>query len=221
MVVLPDFQQTLNSIMRLLHNGTPMQFCLAVRRCLQQSGTTLRWKFPRSTRRCSDHRMDRPIPRPLLVIADSRGRVRCWDAIRKWPYMRDVLALCSTSTPQQYRDYLRERKIGAIVAGDDHIDMRPALEALNKDYGVKTVRVDSGGTLNSVLLQAGVVDEVSVLVHPYLAGGLPDPTMFDPHKAGFNDLQVPLAHVHTEVMGNGIVWLRYLVEKTGTGIPER
>jgi hypothetical protein len=22
-------------------------------------------------------------PRPLLVIADSRGRVRCWDAIRK------------------------------------------------------------------------------------------------------------------------------------------
>ena len=162
-----------------------------------------------------------PDPRPLLVIADSRGRVRCWDAIRKWSYMRDVLALCSTSTPQQYRDYLRERKIGAIVAGDDHINMRVALEALNQDYGVNTVRVDSGGTLNSVLLQAGVVDEVSVLVHPYLAGGLPDPTMFDPHKAGFNDLQVPLTHVHTEVMGNGIIWLRYSVEKTGTGIPER
>ncbi len=156
-----------------------------------------------------------PDPRPLLVIADSRGRVRCWDAIRKWPYMRDVLALCSSSTPQQYRDYLRERTIGAIVAGDNHIDMRVALEALNQDYGVNTVRVDSGGTLNSVLLQAGVVDEVSVLVHPYLAGGLPDPTMFDPHKAGFHDLQVPLTHVHTEVMGNGITWLRYSVKKTG------
>jgi 2,5-diamino-6-(ribosylamino)-4(3H)-pyrimidinone 5'-phosphate reductase len=162
-----------------------------------------------------------PDPRPLLVIADSRGRVHCWDAIRKWPYMRDVLALCSTSTPQQYRDYLRERTIGTIVAGDNHIDMRLALEALNQDYGVKTVRIDSGGTLNSVLLQAGVVDEVSVLVHPYLAGGLPDPTMFDPHKAGFSDLQVPLTHVHTEVMGNGIVWLRYSVDRTGTGIPKR
>ena len=154
-----------------------------------------------------------PDPRPLLVIADSRGRVRCWDAIRKWPYMRDVLALCSSSTPQEYRDYLRERSIGAIVAGDTHIDMRAALEALNQEYGVKTIRVDSGGTLNSVFLQAGVVDEVSVLVHPFLAGGLPDPTMFDPHKAGFSGLQVPLTLVHTEVMDNGIVWLRYSAGK--------
>jgi 2,5-diamino-6-(ribosylamino)-4(3H)-pyrimidinone 5'-phosphate reductase len=162
-----------------------------------------------------------PDPRPLLVIADSRGRVRCWDAIRKWPYMRGVLVLCSTSTPQQYRDYLRERSINTIVAGDNHIDMHLALETLNQDYGVNTVRVDSGGTLNSVLLKAGVVNEVSVLVHPYLTGGMPDPTMFDPHKAGFSDLQVPLAHFHTEVMGNGIVWLRYSVEKTGAGIPER
>ena len=160
-----------------------------------------------------------PDPRPLLVIADSRGRVRCWDALRKWPYMRDVLALCSTSTHQEYRDYLQERRIGAIVAGDDHIDMRLALETLNHDYGVNTVRVDSGGTLNSVLLKAGVIDEVSVLIHPFLAGGLPDPTMFDPQKAGFSDLQVPLTHLHTEVLGNGIIWLRYSIEKTRTGIP--
>lgn len=154
-----------------------------------------------------------PDPRPLLVIADSRGRVRCWDAIRKWPYMRDVLALCSTSTPQEYRDFLRERKITAIVTGDDHIDMRTALDMLNRDYGVNTIRVDSGGTLNSVLLQAGVVDEVSVLIHPYLAGGTPDPTMFDPHKAGFMDLQVPLQFQKCEVLGPGIIWLRYSVKK--------
>jgi len=154
-----------------------------------------------------------PDPRPLLVIADSRGRVRCWDAIRKWPYMRDVLALCSFSTPQEYLDFLRDGKIGTVVTGDDHIDMRTALDKLNRDYGINTIRVDSGGTLNSVLLQAGVVDEVSVLIHPYLAGGTPDPTMFDPHKAGFMDLQVPLHFLQSEVMGTGIIWLRYSVKK--------
>lgn len=73
-----------------------------------------------------------PDPRPLLVIADRRGQVRCWDTIRKWPYMRDVLALCSTSMPQEYLTYLNERGIGTIVAGDDHIDMRAALESLNR-----------------------------------------------------------------------------------------
>lgn len=153
-------------------------------------------------------------PRPLLVIADSRGRIRCWDAIRKWPYMRDLLAFCSGSTPEEYLSYLEERKIGAIVAGTDRIDMRGALGMLNREYGVETVRIDSGGTLNSVLLQAGVVSEVSVLIHPFLAGGRAEPTMFDPEKAGFSDLQVPLTHTGTEVMGNGLIWARYTVDKS-------
>lgn len=152
-----------------------------------------------------------PDPRPLLLIADSRGRVRCWDEIRKWPYMRDLIALCSSATPKEYLDYLAERKIAAIVAGKDRIDMREALAELNRRYGVKTVRIDSGGTLNSVLLQAGVVTEISVLVHPFLAGGSPDPTMFDPVKAGFPELQVPLTLIRTDVVGNGILWARYAV----------
>lgn len=85
---------------------------------------------------------------------------------------------------------------------------------LNRDYGINTIRVDSGGTLKSVLLQAGVVDEVSVLIHPHLAGGTPDPTMFDPYKAGFMDLQVPLQLLKSEVLRTGIIRLRYSVRKT-------
>jgi 2,5-diamino-6-(ribosylamino)-4(3H)-pyrimidinone 5'-phosphate reductase len=152
--------------------------------------------------------------RPLLVIADSRGRVRCWDAIRTWPYMRDLLAFCSAATPKEYLDYLAERRIDAIIAGEDRIDMREALSELNRRHGVKTVRVDSGGTLNSVLLEAGVIAEVSVLLHPFLAGGKPDPTMFDPVKAGFPDLQVSLQLIRTEVVGDGLVWARYSVKQS-------
>ena len=136
--------------------------------------------------------------RPLLVIADSRGNVRCWDAIRTWPYMRDILSFCSLKTPKEYLDYLAQRKINAIIAGSDRIDLRKALTELNRQYGVKTVRVDSGGTLNSVLLKAGVVDEVSVLIHPFLAGGKADPTLFDPEKAGITELQVPLQSWETD-----------------------
>ena len=152
-------------------------------------------------------------PRPLLVIADSRGRVRCWDAIRKWPYMRDVLALCSSATPQEYLRYLASRRIDTIVAGDDRIDMRAALEALHARYGIRVLRVDSGGTLNSVLLHAGLVDEISVLIHPFIAGGKADPTLSDPLKAGIRELQVPLLLQSTEVVGNGVVWARYSLTK--------
>jgi 2,5-diamino-6-(ribosylamino)-4(3H)-pyrimidinone 5'-phosphate reductase len=152
-------------------------------------------------------------PRPLLVIADSRGRVRCWDAIRKWPYMRGLLALCSSSTPQEYLGYLAEKQIGTIIAGKNRIDMRSALESLNARFGVNVVRVDSGGTLNSVLLNLGLVDEVSVLIHPYLAGGKPDPTIFDPLNAGIPVLQIPLKLHHSEVLDHGIIWARYIAQK--------
>ena len=151
-------------------------------------------------------------PRPLLVIADSRGRVRCWDAIRKWPYMRDLLALCSSSTPPEYLDFLTGHRIGMVIAGTDRIDMRAALEVLNRDHGVKVLRVDSGGTLNSVLLHAGLVSEVSVLIHPFIAGGKADPTMSDPLNAGIPELQIPLRLQSAEVVGDGIVWARYSIK---------
>lgn len=154
-------------------------------------------------------------PRPLLVIADSRGRVRCWDAIRKWPYMRDVLALCSGATPQEYLDYLAERRIQTVITGALHIDMRAALDALNHKFGVRSVRADSGGTLNSVLLETGCVREVSVLIHPFLAGGSPGPTMFDPERAGIAGLQVPLKLEQVETLSRGIIRARYSVCKTG------
>ena len=91
---------------------------------------------------------------------------------------------------------------------------RPVQQPLHRPGGDDAVRVDSGGTLNSVLLKAGVVEEVSVLLHPFLAGGKPDPTMFDPVKAGFPDLQVPLQLIRTEVVGDGLVWARYSVKQS-------
>ena len=109
--------------------------------------------------------------RSLLVVPDSRGRVRNWHVLRKAPFWRDMLALCSSTTPETYLEYLTQRHIEYIIAGDDHVDMREALEILNTKFGIKTVLLDSGGILNGVLLRAGLVNELSLLVHPILVGG--------------------------------------------------
>lgn len=102
---------------------------------------------------------------PLLVVPDSRGRIRNWRYWQAQPYWRGVLVLCSQTTPQGYLKYLRETGTEYLIAGTDHVDFRTALEALDSHYGVTTVRVDSGGTLNGVLLRVGLADEVSVLIH--------------------------------------------------------
>jgi 2,5-diamino-6-(ribosylamino)-4(3H)-pyrimidinone 5'-phosphate reductase len=152
-------------------------------------------------------------PRPLLVIVDSRGRVRNWQRIRKEPYWRDAIALCSHSTPKTYLAYLQERHIEVILAGDDRVDLRLALEELNARHRVKVVRVDSGGTLNGALLRAGLVDEISVIVDPCLVGGTTPRSIFTAPDLTSSEGVIPLKLIQVENIKGDSVWLRYEVIK--------
>jgi len=155
-----------------------------------------------------DRRADPKDRRPLLVVADSRGRVRCWSMLLGAGYWRDGVALCSWRTPDRHRDYLRKRGVSRIVAGEDRVDLKKALATLRTRYNIRTIRVDSGGTLNAALLRAGLVDELSLLVHPVLAGTSARPLFADarPLKGSFRLF-------HNERLPGGLVWLRYKVAR--------
>lgn len=150
-------------------------------------------------------------PRPLLAITDSQGRVRLWHALRRWPYWCRFVALVSKATPKDYLDYLEERHVDHIIAGEDRVDLTAALEELNERYGVTTVRVDSGGALNGALLREGLVDEVSVLHAPALVGGSSPTTLFtEPDIAGSEGV-IKLKLEHVGKLRDDVVWTRYKV----------
>jgi len=157
--------------------------------------------------------MDPNDPRQRLVVVDSRGRIRNWHQIRDEPYWRDPVVLCSDATPQEYIDYLEKRHVDTIVVGDDRVDLRAALEALSARYGVKTIRVDSGGVLNGALLRAGLVTEVSVLITPHLVGGTSPRSLFTAPDLTSPDGVIPLRLIHVEEVRDGVVWLRYEVAR--------
>ena len=141
--------------------------------------------------------------RPLLVVADSRGRVRCWSMLLGAGFWRDGVAICSRRTPDQHLEYLRKRGVSRIVAGDEGVDPARALAILRSRFKVRTIRVDSGGTLNAALLRDGLVDELSLLVHPVLAG-----TAARPLFAGTDSLKRSFRPFHQERLSGGLVWLR-------------
>lgn len=149
--------------------------------------------------------------RQILVVVDSRGRLRCWNLLRREPYWRDAMALCSHSTPQAYLDYLREREVDHIVTGKHTVDLQAALEELNARYGVRTIRVDSGGSLNGALLRAGLVHEVSLLILPSLVGGMSPHSIYHAPDLTSIDGTIPLKMIHMEEVQEGILWLRYQV----------
>jgi len=89
-----------------------------------------------------------PGPRPdgpLLAVTDRRGRVPEWmfEALRNAGYWRDAVPV---------RD-----ELPSVIAG----------------FGDAVVRVDSGGALNGALLRGGLVNEISLLVHPCVVGAAP------------------------------------------------
>jgi 2,5-diamino-6-(ribosylamino)-4(3H)-pyrimidinone 5'-phosphate reductase len=151
--------------------------------------------------------------RTIMTIVDSKGKVRNWGAIKKQPFWNSILALCSESTPKEYLDHLRSEKVDFIIAGQDHVDLRKALDEMRSRYGVRRVRIDSGGTLSGAMLKEGLVNEISLLISPFLLGNLSDNTFI---SAVDLDLKVPLDLKLKGVkkLDGGNIWVRYEVAGT-------
>lgn len=136
---------------------------------------------------------------PKLVVIDGRGRVSAWEALRDAGYWSEVVAVHAATTPP------RRHGLSEIVTGGDRVDLGAALQALHQRYGGRVVRVDSGGALNGALLARGLVDEVSLLVHPSLAAA----TDRRPWHGGGPARGSGLTLLAAETLPGGLVWLRH------------
>jgi 2,5-diamino-6-(ribosylamino)-4(3H)-pyrimidinone 5'-phosphate reductase len=129
--------------------------------------------------------------------------------LRNQPYWRDAVALVSLATPEEYLTYLEAEGVEFILTGEDQVDLQAALEALYCRHGVRTVRVDSGGTLNGVLLREGLVDEISLLIDPSLVGGKSPRSFFVAPDLNSSEDLIDLRLTHVEQLRDGIIWARY------------
>lgn len=154
-----------------------------------------------------------PLAIPFMVVADSRGRFHHWRSMQVQPFWRETVALCSRLTPKEYLRELESARVPYIVAGDDKVDFCQALEELNTRFSIQTIRVDSGGILNGVLLRAGLVDEVSVLIDPILVGGESPRSLFVAPDITSPQQTIPLRLIHFEQVAEHVLWLRYEIQR--------
>ena len=66
--------------------------------------------------------------------------------------------------------YLVGRHYDYIIAGPDYIDYKEAFLSLQENYLVRTILADTGKTLGNILLNQHLADEISLLIHPSIAG---------------------------------------------------
>lgn len=66
-----------------------------------------------------------------------------------------------------------------VLRYDEKIDFHNLFEKLYKEYGAERLTIQSGGTLNAVLLREGLIDHLSIVVAPALVDGKDTPTLID------------------------------------------
>ncbi len=101
-----------------------------------------------------------------------------------------VIEVLTEKTPAAYRAYLRERKVSYILAGEEMLDGKIAVEKLYRLFGIGTLLICGGGTVNWTFLRQGVVDELSLVIAPAADGDPDSVTVFE--KSGLLPDSVPV-----------------------------
>ena len=139
---------------------------------------------------------------------DTRGSLR-------WPsneFDGALIVITSEDAPAEYHRTLTEQGISWIAAGSGKIDLVRAMTLLREHFGVERLAVTGGGHINAAFLQAGLIDEFSMMIAPGIDGREGMASTFD--GLG-NDSASPFRLRLTDVsrVGDGTVWMRYLPVK--------
>jgi len=147
--------------------------------------------------------------RPFWVIIDTKGLLNGkMHMYRRFEYCKDVIILLSNNSPKEYIKYLEDRNYEYIKSGEGNIDLNYALDVLYSKYNIKTILTDTGGTLNSVLLENRLVDEISVIIAPFIVGKK-SINLFKSLESN-SDINLNLRKV--EVIDNNYLFIRYDVK---------
>jgi 2,5-diamino-6-(ribosylamino)-4(3H)-pyrimidinone 5'-phosphate reductase len=125
--------------------------------------------------------------------------------LRRSEYCKDVIVLISKKTSKQYIEYLRERNYDYFVVGEDKCNLKRSLELLYEKYNAKTILTDTGSILSNLLIEQGLVSEISLLIHSVVVG-----------KKAYNmfahlDEKLKLELVKKESFEKGYVWNLYQI----------
>lgn len=140
------------------------------------------------------------------VVTDTRGTLG-WDGnVVDW---KPLLVVMSEQAGENYLAYLKNAGISYIVCGKKRTDLRRASEILLEAFHVERMGIVGGGTINAAFLDAGLLDEISMLYAPGIDGRGGEKAAFDGPPKEREPYRLKLKSVQS--YGDGAVWMRYLV----------
>lgn len=119
-----------------------------------------------------------------------------------------VIEVLAESVPDDFLAYLQSINVSYVFGGKEDIDLAHVVETLARELGVKTLIVEGGSHVSGAFVNAGLVDEVSVLILPLVDGRTEHPSSFEVAMDAWKK-PAYLKLKSVEQVAHDGVWLRY------------
>ena len=150
--------------------------------------------------------------RALAIVFDPKGKLHYGsDHLSTGEHIVSVL---SDNLSNQYLQELRSVGVSYVFQGKGRTALSHALESIEKLFDVKTLLLEGGGIINGAFLEAGLIDELSVLIYPGLNGVYGSDSIIG--YQGQNPAPAEHAHLQliaAQTLSAGMVHLHYRIEK--------
>lgn len=139
------------------------------------------------------------------IVVDTKGTL-LWKHDSE--YDQPHIIITSKQVTREYLNYLDDLNISYIVTGDSKIDLAAACEVLKEDFGIERLGIVGGPAINTAFLDAGLLDEVIVLIGAGIDGRAAFPPVFNRADNG-GGKPTPLTLVEAKAYNSGAVLIRY------------
>jgi len=143
---------------------------------------------------------------------DTKGLLRWKGNTIQLTNVKDPLhfvIIVTKSTPSSYLSYLKSMGISYIVSGESTIDFSKLFLEIHSHFGVETLLLEGGGLLNGAVMEAGFVDEISLLLTPTVLNKSSAPSLFE--RKGIAQIDTKKYTIHSvQTLEKNCVWIRYV-----------
>jgi riboflavin biosynthesis pyrimidine reductase len=119
-----------------------------------------------------------------------------------------VVEVLTEAVSDDYLAYLQSVGVSYLFGGKTELDLHTVVDILVNELGIKRLVVEGGPHVSGSFVDAGLVDEVSVLLLPLIDGRGEHPASFEISPSVWKQ-PTHLKLDSAEVQEGGGVWLRY------------
>ena len=124
-------------------------------------------------------------------ITDSMGMSlsKLWEMVQEGEAWRAAVhgvaksRMCEDA-PAAYLEYIKKLGASYIAVGKGRVDLPRAMDILNTEFGIERVALVGGGNINGAFLDAGLIDEISMVYGPIIDARKGMAAAFDGLPAG-------------------------------------